>query len=563
MSNRNKPFAIRERSQESAMLPNQPNWTSPNKHLSPEAYQRLTHLEAVNRISVALRVAETLETMLPILAAETLAVIDAAAVTIWLHDAARNELCQVAASGFPNLRVRLKPGEGIAGQVFLSGQAHISREFKTDPRTHEAVRAQVPPNLAGAALPIRTTRETVGVLFVSVLQPRELSPEQVYLLTTIAEIAGIAIQRMQLHELTECRLRRLASVQTVHLAISSSLDLRVTLNILLDQVLNQLQGDAADILLFNPHTQKLEYAAGRGLRGAVGERAVQLGEGIAGRAALERETIIVPDVTAAQGRSGTLGDETFAACLAVPLMARGQLKGVLEIFRRTPHDPDQEWLDFLQTLAELAAIAINNAAQFETLGRVSAELGIAFDALIERWARALEMLEREPPGHAARVAEMTLRLAQATHIPEAQRIHIRRGALLHDIGKLNLPDSVLLKPERLNAKEWAEMRKHPVYAYELLAPIEYLKPALAIPYCHHEKWDGTGYPNRLAGQAIPLEARLFAVVDVWDALRTARPYHTAWPPAKILKRIQTLSGTQFDPKAVEAFLELVTAMNPL
>jgi HD-GYP domain-containing protein (c-di-GMP phosphodiesterase class II) len=542
---------------------NQSGLTSENKHLSPEAYQRLSHLEAVNRITVALRVAETLDVMLPILADETLAVIDAAAVTIWLHDSARNELCQVAASGFPNLRVRLKPGEGIAGQVFLSGQPHISREFKTDSRTHESARAQVPPNLAGAALPIRTTRETVGVLFVSVLLPRELLPDQVQLLMTIAEIAGIAIHRMQLHELTERRLRRLAAVQTVHLAISSSLDLRVTLNILLDQVLSQLQADAADILLLNPNTQKLEYAAGRGLRGDAENRMVHFGEGVAGRAALERRTIIIPDVTAVGSPGTPFPDDTFAACLAVPLVARGQIKGVLEIFQRAPHDPNQEWLNFLQTLAELAAIAINNAAQFETLDRSNTELGVAFDALIERWAQALEMLEREPVGHAARVAEMTLRLARATNIPEPQHIHIRRGALLHDIGKLNVSESILLKPERLNAKEWAEMRKHPLYAYELLAPIEYLKPALAIPYCHHENWDGTGYPNGLAGEAIPLEARVFAVVDIWDALRTVRPYHTAWPPAKILKRIQTLAGTHFDPKVARVFLELISTANQL
>ena len=525
------------------------------------AYQRLAHFEAVNKLSGALRVAETLDQMLPILANETLAMIDAAAVTIWIHDSARNELCQVAASGFPNLNLRLKPGEGIAGQVFLAGQPHISREFKVDPRTHESARAQVPPNLAGAALPIRTTRETVGVLFVSVLLPRELSSEQVQLLATVAEIAGIAIHRMQLHGLTERRLRRLTALQTVNLAISTSLDLRVTLNILLDQVITQLQADAADILLFNPNTQQLESAAERGFRGADVKRVVHLGEGIAGRAAIERQIVIIPDLKQAASSSAGMPnstDDEFAACLAVPLVARGQIKGVLEIFQRAPHDPDQEWLDFLQTLAELAAIAISNAAQFETLERSKVELGVAFDATIEGWARTLEMLEREPHGHALRVADLTLRLARALKIPETQFVHIRRGALLHDIGKLNVAESILLKPDRLTAKEWTAMRKHPLYAYELLAPIEYLKPALAIPYCHHEKWDGTGYPNGLAGEAIPLEARIFAVVDVWDALRSVRPYHAAWLPAKILQRIHTLAGTHFDPTVVAAFLKLIT-----
>ena len=544
------------------MALDQPNQQSEKQTLDAGAYQRLAHLEAVNKLSETLRIAGTLDEMLPILASETLAMIDAAAVTIWLHDPVRNELCQVAASGFPNLNVRLKPGEGIAGQVFLAGQPHVSREFKTDPRTHETARAQVPPNLAGAALPIRTTRETVGVLFVSVLLPRELSPEQVQLLATIAEIAGITIHRMQLHELTERRLRRLAALQTVNLAISASLDLRVTLNILLDQVITQLPADAADILLFNPNTQQLESAAERGFRGADTKRAVHLGEGIAGRAAIERQIVVVSDLKQTTGYGAGMpnsADDEFVACLAVPLLARGQIKGVLEIFQRAPHDPNQEWLDYLQTLAELAAIAINNAAQFENLGRSNVELGVAFDAVIEGWARTLEMLEREPHGHALRVADLTLRLVRELKIPEAQYVHIRRGALLHDIGKLNVPESILLKPDRLSAKEWTEMRKHPLYAYELLAPIEYLKPAVAIPYCHHEKWDGTGYPNGLAGEAIPLEARIFAVVDVWDALRSVRPYHAAWSPGKILQRIQTLAGTHFDPTVVAAFLKLITA----
>ncbi|MCI0478056.1 MAG: HD domain-containing protein [Anaerolineales bacterium] len=120
-----------------------------------------------------------------------------------------------------------------------------------------------------------------------------------------------------------------------------------------------------------------------------------------------------------------------------------------------------------------------------------------------------------------------------------------------------MPETILLKPGHLTAKEWTEIRKHPVYAYELLAPVEHLKPALAIPYCHHEKWDGTGYPNGLKGEAIPLEARIFAVVDIWDALNSARPYRAAWPPAKILKRLKTLAGTHLDPQIVAQFLQLI------
>ena len=149
-----------------------------------------------------------------------------------------------------------------------------------------------------------------------------------------------------------------------------------------------------------------------------------------------------------------------------------------------------------------------------------------------------------------------MRLARALGVSEAEIAHIRRGALLHDMGKMGIPDQILLKPGPLTDEEWAIMRRHPVLAYEMLLPIAYLRPALDIPYCHHEKWDGTGYPRGLAGTTIPLAARIFAVVDVWDALRSHRPYCPAWPEEEVRDHIRRLSGTHFDPQIAEAFLQL-------
>jgi HD-GYP domain-containing protein (c-di-GMP phosphodiesterase class II) len=142
-------------------------------------------------------------------------------------------------------------------------------------------------------------------------------------------------------------------------------------------------------------------------------------------------------------------------------------------------------------------------------------------------------------------------------VNEAEIVHIRRGALLHDIGKMGVPDAILLKPDKLTEEEWAIMRQHPVYAYELLSPIAYLHPALDIPYCHHEKWDGTGYPRQLKGEQIPLAARLFAVVDVWDALLSDRPYRPGWPREQALAYIRSQAGAYFDPQVVKAFLRMI------
>ncbi|MBP7694706.1 MAG: HD domain-containing protein, partial [Anaerolineales bacterium] len=193
------------------------------------------------------------------------------------------------------------------------------------------------------------------------------------------------------------------------------------------------------------------------------------------------------------------------------------------------------------------------AAQIQ---RLNAELLRAYDATLEGWSRALDMRDRETEGHTQRVTEMTVRLASALGFADEQLLQMRRGALLHDIGKMGVPDAILLKPGPLTPEEWAIMRLHPGHAYQMLAPIAFLRPALDIPYCHHEKWDGSGYPRGLKGEHIPYAARVFAVVDVWDALRSHRPYRPPWPDAQVRAHLQAEAGRHFDPQVVDAFLKL-------
>jgi len=183
------------------------------------------------------------------------------------------------------------------------------------------------------------------------------------------------------------------------------------------------------------------------------------------------------------------------------------------------------------------------------------KLMLAYEATIEGWSRAMDMRDKETEGHTLRVTEMTVRLGNAMNMDDEQLIQARRGALLHDMGKLGVPDQILFKPGALSEDEWVIMRKHPQLAYEMLEQIEYLRPALDIPYCHHEKWDGSGYPRGLKGEEIPLAARLFAVVDVWDALISDRPYRPAMPKEDALAYIQRQAGRHFDPQVVEAFLK--------
>ena len=367
--------------------------------------------------------------------------------------------------------------------------------------------------------------------------------------------------RKQAEGQIQSQIKRLAALRTIDTAIANSVDLPTTLDIALGQAVALLGVDAADVLLLNPHTLILNYAAGRGFRtNALQHTHLKIGEGYAGMAALERKTISITELHSHKTdllRSPTFRSEDFNIYICTPLIAKGEVKGVLEIYHRSLLETSSDWLEFLETIAGQVAIAIDSALMFTGLQQANIDLTIAYDNTIEGWSKALDLRDNKTEGHTLRVTEVTLNLAVAMGMDETDLVHVRRGALLHDIGKMGIPDSILLKPGPLTAEEWGVMHKHPLFAYELLSPIPYLRPALNIPYCHHEKWDGTGYPRGLKGEDIPLAARLFAVVDVWDALGSDRPYRKAWSAEKVLGHIKSLAGTHFDPKAVESFLNLL------
>ena len=410
-------------------------------------------------------------------------------------------------------------------------------------------------------IPVMTGDQVTAIVYAYKTQAhrRPFDRRDMQLAVAISHQAALTIERTRLHDQTERRLKHVQALRAIDQAIAGSVDLRMTLNILLQHIVSQLQIDAVVVLLYNPYTNLLEYAAGQGFRTRKMERfRRRLGEGYAGQAALERRSVSIADLGQAHdfARAPLLAGENFVTYYGVPLIAKGQVKGVLEIFHRAPLNPDQEWLEFLETLAGQAAIAIDNAQLFDNLQHVNSELALAYDATIEGWSRALDLHDKEPEGHTQRVTEVTVRLARDMGLSEGELEHVRRGALLHDIGMMGVPDGIVLNPGPLTDEEWAIVRKHPEYAYQLLAPIPHLRSALDIPYGHHEKWDGAGYPNGLKGEQIPLAARVFAVVDVWDALRSDRPYRAGWPEEKVREHIESLSGTHFDPAVVEVFLRM-------
>lgn len=373
-------------------------------------------------------------------------------------------------------------------------------------------------------------------------------------------VARDATRYKQAEEKIKSQLKRMAALRAIDLAISSSLDLNLALSVVLSQVTAQLNVDAADILLLNQQNI-LEFKTGLGFRSNVLQQTrLQMGDGFAGMAALQQKIIAVPDL--GHGKTGFLRSprflsEGFHCYYGLPLVAKGRVRGVMEIFHRTPLHPDNDWLDFMETLAGQAAIAVENALLLKELQRTNFELTLAYNTTIEGWSRALDLRDRDTEGHTERVTDLTIKLARRLGLSESELVHIRRGAILHDIGKMAIPDSILLKPGPLTTDEWDVIRKHPRYAYELLSPISFLGQALDIPHFHHEKWDGTGYPNGLRENQIPLHARLFAVVDVYDALTSHRPYRPAWTKEQAIDFIHGQDGKHFDPAVVPEFLKVI------
>ncbi len=412
---------------------------------------------------------------------------------------------------------------------------------------------------SAASFPLISRGTPFGSLTVYSREAGYATPERIEVFQTFAHEVAAAMANARLYEETTRRLRHVEALRTIDRAITASLDLGVTLEILLAEVIEELAVDAADILLLHRQTLTLTTAAAIGFRSPeIQGTTLRLGEDDAGSAALEHRSLIgrapADDV---HRRWASLAEaEGFTWRAVAPLVTKGEAKGVLEVYRTTPLDPDEDWLSFLDTLASQAALAVDSASLFSDLQRSNVELKLAYDATIEGWSRALDLRDKETEGHTQRVTEITVKLARAMGMKDEDLVNLRRGALLHDIGKVGVPDAVLHKPGPLTDEEWEVMRKHPTYALDLLQPIRHLRPALDIPFAHHERWDGSGYPRGRKGEQIPLAARIFAVVDAWDALCSDRPYRAAWPREKVREHLRSQAGKSFDPVVVERFLEL-------
>ena len=537
--------------------------TVQHKKADDQLSHRVAEQEALNRISALLRSASQLDELVHGLLAEMLALFNTGTGSITLFDARQERVARLVGRGwvrgpFPD---EVNSQKGLLEAVRKAGGPLVMADIAAEPWVRDEVRSQFPSGWAGTAAPMRGAEGILGLLIIAVEHPRRLSVSEVQLLETISEMAGTAIQRRMLLEKTQRGLAQMAALHEIDLAISSSLDLNTTLSTILQHAIRQLGVDAAWISRLDENTQYLEYLSGVGTNFRRPElMRCQLGEGSAGTAALERRLVYAsaPEfANEAEARKTHIRSEGFTSLCAAPLFSKGQVLGVLEVFKRGPLPLENEWSDYLEMLAGQASIAMDNLGLFDRMQRSHAELILAYNETIEGWSRAMDLRDHETDRHTQRVTEMSVRLATVMRIPDSEIIQIRRGALLHDIGKMGVPDDVLNKPGSLSPEEWDLMRRHPQLAYDMLAPVRYLRQALDIPYCHHEKWDGSGYPRGLKGEEIPLSARIFAIVDVWDALRSNRPYRSAWPEEKVRAYIHEQSGVSFDPRVVNVFEHLL------
>ena len=364
-------------------------------------------------------------------------------------------------------------------------------------------------------------------------------------------------------KLKESQLRALMSVGQM---INSSRGLKRVLEEVMDSLISLMRAERGFLMLREPDGElKVQIARGIAHVNLDGE-AFKVSRTVVRRVIESNAPVLTTNAQADPRFDAQLSVAAYhlRSILCVPLKLKEELIGVLYVDNRAHAGIFKENdLELISAFADQAAVAIDSARLFENLKETNfqleaanIELHIAYEATLHGWVRALDLRDKETEGHTRRVTVLTQRLAQRMGVDRDALEHITRGALLHDIGKMAISDEILRKNGPLTPEERAIMQTHPVHAYEMLSPIEFLRRAIDIPYRHHEKWDGTGYPHGLKGEEIPYAARIFAVIDVWDALTSDRPYHKARSHDEVRQMIKADSGKHFDPQVIEAFLAM-------
>ena len=515
-----------------------------------EAKMRAREQEGIAVIAAALRgIPSRLETLC-VITASLMDLLDASGVAVGFYNDGNTALTFELGQGDLDVLV----GKTFVEEdLWKESNIHAGQIYYQNGKFEGAGRA-------GILASLMVEGKSIGALLV--VNHRKIAEDEERTLNAVADIAASAVHRVTLYEDTKRRLEWVMALRTLNLAVSGDIDLNILFEVLLDQVTDHFGVDAANVLVLDPENLEFVHAVGRGFNTNSARGGALTCENIlSGEALMNRQKVFVPnlaqDSRISKACQKVLKEEGLVSYLALPLIAKGEAKGVLELFSREESDLEEEWLNFMEALAADAAMAIDHAELFGNLQRSNEELKAAYDATIWGWSKALELRDKETQGHSERVVELTVRLAQSLGVWEGDLPALRRGAILHDIGKMGVPDSILLSPGPLSTEEWKIMSRHPEFAHQMLASIPFLQNSLDIPVCHHERWDGSGYPRGLKGEEIPLAARIFSVVDVWDALTSDRPYRDAWTFEQAYDYIKVNSGGLFDPRIVAVFIKMM------
>ena len=533
-----------------------------NAHLYAETQQRLLEMEGIAQVSAILSRTLELEPLLENVLQSIIGAIPAAARgSILLADEEQN-LCIRAVWGYTDPRIRtyhFPLDSGYASIAFCERRAIVVPDVRANPRIRYD--GDVPEmRMAGSAIaaPLIVKDRAIGVIAIDTpLYENIFSQDDLHLLEAVASPAALAIENARLFEYTQRRLAELEILQTIasELRIAQTLD--EALPIILGQLIKLLPAGSALLELLYPSSGEIVAELAVGIWAPITGMRTPASLGVSARVISTGQPYISANVVAddLMVRPDLVGGLNSVAC--VPISAQHQPIGTLWVGRQSQTPFSREEVNLLTALGEMIGNTIHRMKLHEQTERQAEEIMSAYDLTLEGWAKALELRDKETEGHSRRVNDLTLELAQKLGVSDGDLIHIRRGVLLHDIGKLGVPDQVLKKPGPLSEEDWVGMKKHTQYAYDLIYPISYLRPAIDIPYSHHEHWDGSGYPLGLKGEQIPLPARIFAIVDVYDALYSDRPYRRAWLQPAVISYLNEQSGKLFDPKIVDAFMQLL------
>lgn len=524
--------------------------------------QRLLELETIAATNHAVRLTSTKEEVLTVIAQHSMRLNRADAVMISLiQEETRHIVVELATGEWQDgVGARYSAGNSITETVVQTGESYILNDTSSNVDERIAYPELITRLNSVACVPLRVHEgKIIGVVWMG--RQQHIDENDTHLLTIIADIAGSAIHRTALFEERQEDLTKLASLHNIDLALASSTDMEWTAKIAIEELLKVLPIQAAAVFRLDDTSQRLRLIRDVGVyEGAIKHVEYAPAAGIAWQV-VSQGSIVQLDLSRQSPGSEALKlnkqQRSYRTYLGVPLVMKGEVKGVLEVYYAYLADPDEKAVEFIKAVAHQLSLAIDNFSLLESLRRSNTELQSAYDTTLEGWAQALDLRDHETQGHSIRVTELAVVLAEAACLSGPSIRYVRQGALLHDIGKLGIPDHILLKPGALTDEEWEVMRQHPVYAYNILSTIPFLLPAIEIPYCHHEKYDGSGYPRGLSGKQIPISARIFAIVDVWDALTSDRPYRKAWSKEDALEYIREQKGKHFDPELTDIFLGIV------